>query len=102
VDVACGIEDGRGAGSFDYYPSYFVGFLLDNTPATCVNTCDSQGFPLAAVEFGYMCFCGYVYVNDVKPASAPASECNRMCEDDSTQNCGGNGRVTVYRTSWYK
>jgi hypothetical protein len=43
-----------------------------------------------------------VYMNDVAPASAPASECNRMCEDDSTQTCGGNGRVTVYRTSWYK
>jgi hypothetical protein len=100
VDIACGIDNYRGNGGFGFYDSY-RGLLEDNTPAVCIDTCVSQGFSLAAVENGYVCNCGNSYVDGVPPASAPASECNTPCEDDSTLSCGGDYRVTVYRTSLY-
>ncbi|KAG8267740.1 hypothetical protein J6590_045007 [Homalodisca vitripennis] len=71
---------------------------LDNTnsPRRCLNYCLALGYLFAGVEYQRECFCG-----NTRPSSSlnsPDSECNSICSGDSSEICGGNWRIAVYRT----
>jgi len=69
------------------------------TPGRCIRYCYEQGFRFAGVQFSYQCFCG----NDPPhPASiAPQTECNKICEGDRNQFCGGDWRNNVFETGFF-
>ncbi|KAL8799931.1 MAG: hypothetical protein Q9182_005519 [Xanthomendoza sp. 2 TL-2023] len=67
------------------------------TTKVCLGACKSQNFPLAALEFGGECYCGVVLGNGT--ASAPDTECSTKCTGDSTDFCGGRGRLNLYVAS---
>lgn len=58
-------------------------------------------FQLAGMESGYACFCG----NDIdyhRHGDAPSTECNHVCFGDHTQPCGGDGRVIVFDSTFFR
>lgn len=71
--------------------------LSDNpklTLASCANSCASQGYTIAGAEYSRQCFCGKQIVNGGKKAASD-SECNTPCAGDSSENCGGGGRMSI-------
>ncbi|KAI0079478.1 WSC-domain-containing protein [Panus rudis PR-1116 ss-1] len=70
--------------------------LSDNTPASCIELCDSGDFVIAGVEFGNECHCGSGL--KVLPSDQPISECNMVCTGDPTLSCGGPSRIQVYKS----
>jgi hypothetical protein len=75
-------------------PEYYQ--FDDNTAIRCTQKCADRGYTLAAVEYGYECFCANGYVDGIPPASAPVSECDKSCAGDNSQTCGGSYRVQIY------
>ncbi|PPQ82515.1 hypothetical protein CVT26_013009 [Gymnopilus dilepis] len=61
---------------------------------TCTAACKAAGFPLAGLEFGQECWCAQ-YMSMVAPA--PDSDCNMVCNADSTELCGAGNRLAVYQ-----
>ncbi len=70
-------------------------FGESNSPRMCATYCKSSGFPYSALQDGGWCYCGSLAP---KLATAPASECNRVCGADKSSFCGGNLRNSVYFT----
>ncbi|KAK5990052.1 WSC domain-containing protein [Cladobotryum mycophilum] len=64
------------------------------TIETCLTACEKQGFPLAGVEFGHECWCGNVLANDT--AKIDDSQCNKPCQGNSKETCGGSGALNLY------
>ncbi|KAK9436022.1 Carbohydrate-binding WSC [Metarhizium brunneum] len=64
------------------------------TTKKCLAACEKQGFPFAGVEFGKECWCGVVLANDT--AKADTSQCNMPCQGDSSDTCGGRGRLNLW------
>ncbi|XP_063406436.1 kremen protein 1-like [Mytilus trossulus] len=62
----------------------------------CILYCKGQGYKYAGTEATDFCFCG----NDVKDYSTQNSECFQGCVGDSTQMCGGQWRLSVYKTGY--
>jgi len=72
------------------------GYLVrsgSNTPQACVQTCYSQGFAFAGVQYGQSCLCGNSYGN-----FGTSDRCNMPCTGDSSQICGGYNSNSVYAT----
>ncbi|KAL1123447.1 hypothetical protein AAG570_002527 [Ranatra chinensis] len=67
-----------------------------NTPDFCAGFCYKGGFTYAGVQYGAECFCG-----DSAPQSAKVtdSDCNTACAGDSSIKCGGQWRLSIYKTS---
>jgi len=65
------------------------------TPTKCREECFSLDFTYAGVELRD-CFCGNIH----PPQSRlkPSRECNRPCEGDGSQICGGFDRINIYPT----
>lgn len=61
----------------------------------CVQICDDRGYTIAGAEYGVQCFCGNSIVNGGVRAQSD-SECNVACAGDSSQNCGGGGRMNIF------
>jgi hypothetical protein len=76
-------------------PEYYQ-LMSNNTPEVCTNKCTQRGFTIAAVEYGYECFCASAYTNGVPPQSAPASQCHDPCPGNATETCGGGYRMQIY------
>ncbi|KAF2495308.1 WSC-domain-containing protein [Lophium mytilinum] len=79
------------------YSQINEGANLDGTKMTtqlCLNACGARGFPFAGTEFGGECYCGVVLGNGTVPA--PTSDCDKTCNGDSTQTCGGAQRLSLY------
>ncbi|KAI8989921.1 hypothetical protein BD414DRAFT_414164 [Trametes punicea] len=68
--------------------------VANNTPASCVLSCASQGFGYAGVEFGNECHCGTGLVAVLQ--NAPVADCNMACTGNSNFSCGGPWRIQVY------
>jgi hypothetical protein len=66
-----------------------------NTPGVCAALCSARGYPLAAVEYGYECFCAAAYAAG-PPTPASVNDCNMPCAGDASQMCGGSFRVSVF------
>ncbi|KHN99556.1 Carbohydrate-binding WSC, subgroup [Metarhizium album ARSEF 1941] len=64
------------------------------TTKKCLAACEKQGFPFAGVEFGKECWCGVVLANDT--AQVDGSQCNMPCQGDSSDTCGGRGRLNLW------
>ena len=73
-----------------------LGKNWDLTPQWCIAECLKKNFALAGVQAAIDCFC-----DSVDPSLsylAPDKDCNKPCEGDSTQMCGGNWRMNIYST----
>ncbi|KAJ7017911.1 copper radical oxidase [Mycena alexandri] len=91
-------------------PWTYVGCFVDNahgrivtnqqpdnaqlTIESCVQTCSTQNFTVAAAEFGVICGVELI----AGAATAPASDCNMGCGGNTTY-CGAGNRMSVYSTS---
>ncbi|KAK1756188.1 WSC domain-containing protein [Echria macrotheca] len=64
------------------------------TTEKCLQQCRNGGFPFAGTEYAGECWCGIVIGNDT--FAAPAEECNMACSGDSSETCGGPGRLNLY------
>ncbi|KAI8805361.1 WSC domain-containing protein [Cladochytrium replicatum] len=64
------------------------------TATTCINACNSRGYPLAAVQYGGECWCDNTFHNNL--GTAPESECSTSCSGDEYEYCGGTWRAQVY------
>lgn len=60
---------------------------------SCTSACAQRGFTYAGIEYGGECFCD----NTLAGSSAPAGDCNMMCNGDKTQPCGGSWRMNVFK-----
>eukprot|EP00111_Clytia_hemisphaerica_P017539 TCONS_00051925-protein len=65
------------------------------TPNNCRSVCKKSGYRYAAMQYGYLCFCGNSYG---KYDMVPDSECNTMCSGDDAYTCGGLWRNKIYNT----
>ncbi|XP_078616882.1 uncharacterized protein LOC144885088 isoform X1 [Branchiostoma floridae x Branchiostoma japonicum] len=69
----------------------------------CVSHCRDQGYPYAATEFTFQCFCGTeAQFNNLTAqfnnltAARPDDECSTDCTGNSGEKCGGAWRMSVY------
>ncbi|GJE90198.1 WSC domain-containing protein [Phanerochaete sordida] len=67
--------------------------LDDNTPATCCQLCQDNGYTWAGVEHANECHCGTGY-NAVY--SAPTTLCMSSCSGDPGLTCGWEWYIQVY------
>ena len=72
------------------------------TPQLCAAKCFNKGFTaptdMAAVEFGFQCFCGSGQSSTNPPIASkvPDADCQQnSCPGDSTQDCGGGWRFMI-------
>ncbi|KAH7419627.1 WSC domain-containing protein [Cadophora sp. MPI-SDFR-AT-0126] len=88
-----------------------LGCYLDSTPPTlstrtdivggdsamtienCQTACFSSGLTYAGLEAKSQCWCGDYVANEL----ANSTDCNMPCAGNSTQICGGVGRINVYK-----
>jgi len=64
------------------------------TPILCIDSCASQNYSYAGVQYSGECWCG---ATPPPPSSlVPDSECNMDCNGDDTKVCGGSWRMNVY------
>lgn len=67
----------------------------------CVAYCDKQGYSMAGTEYGGQCFCGNDFTSGVQAQAADidgqAKKCDRCCEGDRKELCGGVGTITVFK-----
>jgi hypothetical protein len=85
----------------------------NNTPSSCIKSCEKAGFTLAGVQHSNECFCSksfhggptmtlftfillIICVQLGSPKIAPKSDCNMPCAGDKSKKCGGGWRMTVY------
>lgn len=71
---------------------------IPTRPATigsCVDTCKSQGFSIAALRNSDLCFCGNSYS---KSYQVTEKECDMPCYDNSYEVCGGFMTFSQYWT----
>ncbi|KDR70761.1 hypothetical protein GALMADRAFT_1346310 [Galerina marginata CBS 339.88] len=64
------------------------------TAESCTSACKAAGFALAGLEFGQECWCA-TYMSLVSPL--PDSQCNMVCNADSTEICGSANILAVYQ-----
>ncbi|XP_075235447.1 uncharacterized protein LOC142332726 isoform X2 [Lycorma delicatula] len=72
--------------------------LFDNylTPQLCISHCLFRGFKLAGLQWRVECFCGD---SDPPPTKkVDDSECIAICSGDYTKRCGGDLKLSIYKT----
>ncbi len=68
----------------------------DNTPATCIEHCESLGYTYAGVEYGDECHCGRGLAGGLVPVVAPSLDCDIPCAGNEGMTCGGSWRIQIY------
>ncbi|TYJ52507.1 hypothetical protein B9479_006901 [Cryptococcus floricola] len=68
------------------------------TAKTCVSYCSGLGYAYAGVEYYNECYCGS-YAPLASRKDSTNAKCLYACKGDSTQFCGGGGRVAIYQAS---
>ncbi|EQK98548.1 Carbohydrate-binding WSC [Ophiocordyceps sinensis CO18] len=63
------------------------------TVAKCTAACKASGYPLAGVEYGAECYCGKRISNGAKSVDGG---CSMPCKGNSSEFCGGGGRLNVF------
>lgn len=60
----------------------------------CIAFCDGHGYPVAGVEYGRECYCGY----SLGPSGTKQSEldCNMPCKGNPDELCGAGNRLNVF------
>jgi len=69
----------------------------DMTVEECVNTCNTNGFLYAGLEYGSQCFCGQSLLGG--SASTNWYECASECPGNAVETCGGANRLSVYKNT---
>ncbi|KAJ9157373.1 Glyoxal oxidase-like protein [Pleurostoma richardsiae] len=64
------------------------------TQQSCAQLCQTQGYTISGTEYAQQCFCGNQIVNGGEQSAE--SDCNTPCSGDSTEMCGGGGRLSIY------
>ncbi|KAF9516439.1 hypothetical protein BS47DRAFT_1441245, partial [Hydnum rufescens UP504] len=68
-----------------------------NTPQSCLNTCQGQGYIYGGVEYALECYCSNTMVISSSTGQPePPGDCSMPCSGDSTQTCGGGNRIMIY------
>ncbi|PHH61538.1 hypothetical protein CDD81_275 [Ophiocordyceps australis] len=65
----------------------------DMTVGKCLSACGAEGYGLAGVEYGGECYCGQGLGQG---AAADDSGCDMRCRGNSSEYCGGAGRLSLY------
>ncbi|KAB8297713.1 hypothetical protein EYC80_001520 [Monilinia laxa] len=58
----------------------------------CLSACIFGGYKLSGVEYGSECYCDH----EIENYGAPATGCTMACTGNSTEFCGGPGRLNAY------
>ncbi|WRT68783.1 uncharacterized protein IL334_005763 [Kwoniella shivajii] len=67
------------------------------TRGTCVAHCEASGFPLAGIEYGEECYCGYFMVNGASNTTLlDESKCGSVCAANTNENCGGSSTLDLF------
>ncbi|KAK4157999.1 WSC domain-containing protein [Chaetomidium leptoderma] len=90
--LGCWTDDSSMGRALTYRQDKVDGATL--TTEKCLLACRDGGFPFAGTEFGGECYCGVVIGNGT--FAAPAGECDMACNGDSSQTCGGRGRLNLF------
>ncbi|KXX74964.1 putative fungistatic metabolite [Madurella mycetomatis] len=106
TSVVVGPQPNPGVNGFFHMGCYSEGttgraltHVVDSIPGAeltvdlCTAACLDGDYILAGVEFGGECFCGNTIANGGSPAS---SGCSMICNGNSSEICGGPGRLNVY------
>lgn len=64
----------------------------NQTPQSCLASCQSKGFTYAGLEYGRQCYCG----NSISLAKLGAGGCTMPCSGDKNAMCGGSYRMNLY------
>ncbi|XP_075237841.1 uncharacterized protein LOC142334050 isoform X2 [Lycorma delicatula] len=75
---------------------YKQDFHDTNSPDVCTELCRSRGFAYAAMQYEYECFCDNLLPSFKKRAKE--SDCNKKCRGNKNEKCGGDWRLSVYKT----
>ncbi|KAF4635308.1 hypothetical protein G7Y89_g2796 [Cudoniella acicularis] len=67
-----------------------------NTVESCVNTCISQGYSVAGMEYSQQCWCDNFLYNGA--ALTTGTSCNMACAGNTNEICGGPSFLSVYYT----
>ncbi|KAF2815199.1 copper radical oxidase [Mytilinidion resinicola] len=67
----------------------------DLTIEKCTTAC--EGFTYAGVEYGGECYCGNEFSNDGGPAPDGSAQCNKPCNGNAQETCGGPNRLNVFQ-----
>nr|VWO96346.1 AP_endonuc_2 domain-containing protein [Ganoderma boninense] len=70
----------------------------DNTPASCIDRCDTANYTYAGVEYSNECFCGTGLISTLQ--AAPPTDCNMTCAGDASLSCGASLRIQVGSLSY--
>ncbi|KIO26870.1 hypothetical protein M407DRAFT_234142, partial [Tulasnella calospora MUT 4182] len=66
------------------------------TPTLCGAYCTSVGSQYFGTEAGNECYCGSLAATTTKKAD---SDCSTNCNGDASLKCGGNWRLSLYKTA---
>ncbi|XP_052215774.1 uncharacterized protein LOC127834172 isoform X2 [Dreissena polymorpha] len=84
----------RYIGCFQDTPARIMNVRLpdsnSNSPLECAARC--HGYAYSGTQVGTACYCG----DCLNSTSMPDVECNMACPGDSSKNCGGKWRMSVY------
>ncbi|KAN0047884.1 hypothetical protein ACTA71_002272 [Dictyostelium dimigraforme] len=73
-------------------------FSINMTNDKCESYCTKNGFKFAGTELGTQCYCGNSYGHYGK--ARKESDCHFKCGGDKSKICGGNDKISVYKTSY--
>ncbi|XP_055879273.1 uncharacterized protein LOC106064771 isoform X1 [Biomphalaria glabrata] len=65
----------------------------------CVFKCWTLRFTYAALQKGFLCFCGMTARETIKVAD---DECDSRCNGNCRQACGGEHAISVYKTGYIR
>lgn len=63
------------------------------TDESCISFCASNDFIYAGTEYSNECWCDSTLAAQIEPDA----DCNMPCSGNSTESCGGSGRLTVFK-----
>ncbi|KAH9488421.1 hypothetical protein Btru_052355 [Bulinus truncatus] len=66
---------------------------------TCVFECWKLRFTHAALQKGYLCYCGLTAKETIKVAD---EQCDSRCNGNCQQACGGDIAISIYKTGYVK
>ncbi|KAJ1025960.1 hypothetical protein NDA16_002585 [Ustilago loliicola] len=72
-----------------------------NTVDGCSATCRSKGYRFSGTEYGGECYCDNFLLNNAYSSGPGATGCTYLCSGNSSQVCGGSGRINIVQdTTW--
>ncbi|KAL2064374.1 hypothetical protein VTL71DRAFT_4868 [Oculimacula yallundae] len=69
--------------------------ITTKTVASCVAACSASNYIYAGLEYGGECWCGNSFTAGAVPTAI--SQCNMVCNGNSTEYCGAGSRLNVYQ-----